>query len=96
LLSVTFTSGYNNSLAGFPDGHFTDYEKAVSRPFGWLCWGSTLFSLYFVCLGVPTTSLPGLRLRTAVFAYIAVIILPAVCVRWYYLYYLQLDSGYGG
>jgi len=40
------------SLAGFPDGAVTDYEKVVEGPFTILSLTSVVVSLYFFCLAI--------------------------------------------
>ena len=37
-------------LTGFPDGHLTDYDKAVDRPEHLLLWAQAGFGLLFVAL----------------------------------------------
>ncbi len=96
VLYVTAECDFDISLAGFPDGHVTAYEKAVAVPFKAFCWEAVLVSLYF--FWVTFSKATGIRRRLAIGIAVLVIgvVAPAYGVRYYYKDYLQLDTGTGG
>jgi hypothetical protein len=82
------------SLAGFPDGAVTDYEKVVEGPFTILSLASVVVSLYFFYLAIIAA-----RRRTFVNLFVAFILYLAVVPSTYYgiEYYLKnfTDINYG-
>jgi len=96
LLAITILCQSENGMAGFPDGHLTDYDKATSAPYHYLCIASLLFCLYFAGLAILKTRKAGLRLALGCVAYLLVIVLPAVALKYYFLHWLKLDNGIGG
>lgn len=81
LLSITLLCQSENGMAGFPDGHLTDYDKAASTPYHYLCMASLLFCLYFASLAVKKSRRTGLRLLLGCVTYLLVIVLPAVALK---------------
>ncbi|MEP6667660.1 MAG: hypothetical protein ABJF10_00820 [Chthoniobacter sp.] len=96
LLVITFVCQSENGMAGFPDGHLTDYDKAIATPYHYLCIASLLFCLYFAWLAIVKSRKTGLRLMLGFAVYLLVIVLPAVALKYYFLHWLQLDNGIGG
>jgi hypothetical protein len=85
-------------LTGFPDSHFTDYDKAVELPKRILMWAEFGFVPLFLLLCVPR-----IRLRAGVVGPIValaalalVVVVQLVGVPWYFGSHLGLDNGIGG
>ena len=85
-------------LTGFPDGHLTDYDKAVDRPEHLLLWAQAGFGLLFVALTlIPMSN----RTRTIAAVLAAVGLLGSAALHWigipwYFGTHLRLDNGIGG
>jgi hypothetical protein len=86
------------ALTGFPDSHFTDYDKAVELPKQILMWTEFGFVPLFLLLLVPRV-----RQRTGVVGPIVALIalglvvtIQLVGVPWYFGTHLGLDNGIGG
>jgi hypothetical protein len=86
------------ALTGFPDSHFTDYDKSVEVPKRILMWTEFGFVPLFLLL-----ALPRIRERArAVGPVVALIVLGLVVlvqlvgVPWYFGTHLGLDNGIGG
>jgi hypothetical protein len=47
---LAYTTSMEVTLAGFPDGHLTDYDKAVDAPLTILAWVAAGFILLFLIL----------------------------------------------
>ena len=97
-LGLAFTTSMDVSMAGFPDGHVTDYEKAVDAPLMILAWMAAGFSFLFLVLAFSPI---GARARTvgllvALIAFVLVGIVAQVGVPWYFGTHLGLDNGIGG
>jgi hypothetical protein len=76
------------SMYGFPDGHVTDYEKAVDAPLTILAWVEAGFGLLFLALAfTPIGTLIG---------FVLVAMVAQVGVPWYFGTHLGLDNGIGG
>ncbi len=86
------------ALTGFPDSHFTDYDKAVEVPKRTLMWAEFGFVPLLLLLALPRI---GTRKR-AVGPVVALIVLGLVVlvqlvgVPWYFGTHLGLDNGIGG
>jgi hypothetical protein len=85
-------------LTGFPDSHFTDYDKAVEVPKRVLMWVEFGFVPLFLLL-----CLPRVRVRTGVVGPVlglvalgVVVAVQLVGVPWYFGTHLGLDNGIGG
>src|SRR5277367_4996882 len=74
------------ALTGFPDSHFTDYDKAVEVPKRILMRVEFGFIPLFLLLAFPRI---GARAR-------AVVLVQLVGVPWYFGSHLGLDNGIGG
>ena len=97
-LGLAFTTSTDVSIAGFPDGHVTDYEKAVDAPLTILAWVAAGFGLLFLALAFSPI---GARARAAgllvaLIAFVLVAIVAQVGVPWYFGTHLGLDNGIGG
>jgi hypothetical protein len=86
------------ALTGFPDSHFTDYDKAVERPKSMLMWTEFVFVPVFLLLGVPRirARAHGVLPIVALVALGLVIAVQLLGVRWYFGTHLGLDNGIGG
>ncbi|WP_029112726.1 hypothetical protein [Mycobacterium sp. URHB0044] len=97
-LVLAFTTHMDVSMAGFPDGHLTDYDKAVSVPLRILVWVLAGFGVLFLVLVlVPIkarTRTVGLLIAVLAFAIVAMA--TTVGVPWYFGTHLNLDNGVGG
>jgi hypothetical protein len=85
-------------LTGFPDSHFTDYDKAVEVPKRILMWAEFSFVPLFLLLAVPRVRVRARAVGPAV-ALIALGLVVAVQlagVPWYFGTHLGLDNGIGG
>jgi hypothetical protein len=85
-------------LTGFPDSHFTDYDKAVELPKRILMWTEFGLVPVFLLLAVPRIYL---RTRAvgpvvALMALGLVVAVQLVGVPWYFGTHLGLDNGIGG
>src|SRR5258708_39803580 len=58
-LGLAFSTFMEVSVYGFPDGHVTDYEKAVDAPLTILAWVEAGFRLLFLALSFATVGPPG-------------------------------------
>jgi hypothetical protein len=47
---LAYATSMEVTLAGFPDGHLTDYDKAVDAPLTILAWVAAGFILLFLIL----------------------------------------------
>jgi hypothetical protein len=97
-LFISFRAGRDLYLTGFPDGHLTDYDKAVDTPKRILMWVEVGFIPLFLALAVFRI---GTRARAVGFlAALTVLTLVAVLqligVPWYFGNHLGLDNGIGG
>jgi hypothetical protein len=91
-------AAWDLALTGFPDSHFTDYDKAVEVPKRILMWAEVGFVPLFLLLTLPRI---GTRTRTvgtvvAVAALALVVVVQLLGVPWYFGTHLGLDNGIGG
>jgi hypothetical protein len=97
-LGLAFSTLMEGSMYGFPDGHITDYEKAVDLPLTILAWVEAGFGLLFLALALTRI---GTRARTAgvlaaMIAFVLVATIARLGVPWYFGTHLGLDNGIGG
>ncbi|SPM29977.1 hypothetical protein [Mycobacterium terramassiliense] len=95
LVSVASADLY---LTGFPDSHFTDYDKAADTPKRILIWVEVAFVLAFLTLAFAPI---GTRARAigslaAVVALALVALVQWIGIPWYFITHLGLDNGIGG
>jgi hypothetical protein len=85
-------------LTGFPDSHFTDYDKAVEVPKRILMWAEFGFVPLFLILAFSAigTRARGVGLLAALTALVLVVVVQLVGVPWYFGSHLGLDNGIGG
>jgi hypothetical protein len=97
-LFISYLAAGDLYLAGFPDGHLTDYDKAVEAPKRILMWVEfgfvpLLLVLAFLRIGIPVR---GIGLHAALIVLNLVALLQLVGLPWYFGSHLGLDNGVGG
>jgi hypothetical protein len=97
-LWLTLLAGWDLSLTGFPDGHLTDYDKAVDTPKRILMWVEFGFAPLFVVLALSPicTRARAVGLLAALTALVLVVVVQMVGLPWYFITHLGLDNGIGG
>jgi hypothetical protein len=97
-LWLTLLAGWDLSLTGFPDGHLTDYDKAVDTPKRILMWVEFGFDPLFVVLAVSPigTRVRAVGLLAGLTALVLVVVVQLVGLPWYFVSHLGLDNGIGG
>ena len=97
-LWLTLQAGWDLYLTGFPDGHLTDYDKAVDAPKQILKWVEFGFVPLLLVLAFSPigTRKRAVGLLAALTVLVLVAILQLVCVPWYFGSHLGLDNGIGG
>ena len=85
-------------MYGFPDGHITDYERAVDAPLTILAWVEAGFGVLFLALAFSPigTRVRVVGLFVAVIAFVLVAMVAKVGVPWFFGTHLGLDNGIGG
>jgi hypothetical protein len=97
-LGLVYFASMDLYLTGFPDSHFTAYDKAADAPKRILVgveWGFVLLFLVLAVLPVST------RARTvgsavALVALVLVAMVQWIGIPWYFITHLGLDNGVGG
>jgi len=97
-LGLAFSTLMEVSMYGFPDGHVTDYEKAVDAPLTILAWVAAAFGLLFLALAFTPigTRARAVGLLVAPIAFVPVAMVAQVGDPWYFGTHLGLDNGIGG
>jgi hypothetical protein len=97
-LGLHVLASWDLYLTGFPDGHLTDYDKAVEAPKRILMWVELGFVPLFLVLAFSPigTRARGIGLLAALTALILVVVVQLVGVPWYFGTRLGLDNGIGG
>jgi hypothetical protein len=97
-LGLAFSTFTEVSMYGFPDGHVTDYEKAVDAPLTILAWVEAGFGFLFLALTFTPigTRARAVGLLVALIAFFLVAMVALGGVPWYFGTHLGLDNGIGG
>ena len=97
-LWFVFQAAGDFCLIGFPDSHFTDYDKAVEVPKRILMWVEFGFVPLFLVLAFSPIGTPkrAVGLLAALIVLVLVVVVQLVCVPWYFGSHLGLDNGIGG
>jgi hypothetical protein len=97
-LGLTLLAVWDLYLTGFPDGHLTDYDKAVDMPKRILMWVEIGFvPLFLVLAFCPiSTRARATGLLAALTALAVVVLVQLVGLPWYFITHLGLDNGIGG
>jgi hypothetical protein len=97
-LWLAFLTSSAVMMAGFPDGHLTDYDKAADAPLQAFGYTEAGFGLAFLALAFspvkPRWRAVGLLACLIAFALVAAA--AHVGVPWYFGTHLGLDNGIGG
>ena len=81
---------------GFPDGHVTDYEKAIGTPLTILAGVEAGFGVLFAALAFSPSRVRGVGLLAALIGFVIVVLAAEIGVPWYFGTHLGLDNGIGG
>jgi len=97
-LFLSYLAAGDLYLTGFPDGHLTDYDKAVDAPKHILMWVELGFVAVFLVLGFVRLSARAraVGLLAALTVFVLVVVVHLVGVPWYFGNHLGLDNGIGG
>jgi hypothetical protein len=97
-LGLTLLVAGDLYLTGFPDSHYTDYDKAVEVPKRILMWTEFGFVPLFLLLALPRIR-ERVHVAGPVVALIVlglVVLVQLIGVPWYFGTHLGLDNGIGG
>lgn len=91
-------ASWDLALTGFPDSHFTDYDKAVEVPKRILMWAEFGFVPLFLLLALPRIRERARAVGPVVALIVLglIVVLQLVGVPWYFGTHLGLDNGIGG
>lgn len=97
-LGLHVLASWDLYLTGFPDGHLTDYDKAVDAPKRILMWAELGFVPLFLVLAFSPigTRARGIGFLAAMSAFGLVALVQLLGVPWYFGTHLGLDNGIGG
>jgi hypothetical protein len=97
-LWLAFMTFNQVTLAGFPDGHLTDYDKAADGPLGVFSYVEAGFGLLFLVLAFSPIRARwrAVGLLGCLIALVLVAVVVEVGVPWYFGTHLGLDNGIGG
>lgn len=97
-LWLAWMASWDLYLTGFPDSHFTDYDKAAAAPKRILMWVEWGFVVLFPVLAFVriSTRARAAALLVAVIALVLVAAVQLVGIPWYFIAHLGLDNGIGG
>jgi uncharacterized membrane protein required for colicin V production len=97
-LFISYRAAGDLYLTGFPDGHLTDYDKAVDTPKRILMWVEVGFVPLFLALAFYRigTWARGVGFLVALTVFVLIVTVQLVCVPWYFGSHLGLDNGIGG
>jgi peptidoglycan/LPS O-acetylase OafA/YrhL len=90
---------YNEvALAGFPDGHVTDYDKAADGPLGVFSYLAAGLGLLFLALAFwPIKARRrAIGLLVCLIGLVLIAVVVQLGVPWYFGTHLGLDNGIGG
>jgi hypothetical protein len=97
-LWLAVQASWDLALTGFPDSHFTDYDKAVEVPKRSLMWAEFGFVPLFLVLAFSpiSTRKRAVGLLVALIVLGLVVLVQLLGVPWYFGTHLGLDNGIGG
>ncbi len=97
-LWLASTTYLDTSMAGYPDGHLTDYDTAVATPLHIVTWLAAGFAVLFGYLAFSPirtrAHTVGLLLALVVFGLITTV--AVLGIPWFFGTRLGLDTGIGG
>ena len=97
-LLLAWVTAMEVDLAGFPDGHVTDYDVAAHTPLQVLSYVEAGFALFFLTLAVAPITIRrrAMGLLVCLNAFVLVALGAGFGVPWYFITHLGLDNGIGG
>ncbi len=97
-LLLAWVTAMEVDLAGFPDGHVTDYDQAAGSPLRVLSYVEAGFGLLFLALAVWPIKIRrrAVGLLVCLIAFVLVALVAEFGVPWYFITRLGLDNGIGG
>ena len=97
-LWLAVTTYMDVSMAGFPDGHVTEFGKAVDGPLWAVTWLSLGLAVLFVALAFSPirARLRAVGLVVVLAAFVLVALVAEVGIPWYFGTHLGLDNAIGG
>jgi hypothetical protein len=97
-LFISYRAAGDLYLTGFPDGHLTDYDKAVDTPKRILMWVEVGFVPLFLALAFSRIGARarGVGFLVALTVFVLIVAVQLVGVPWYFGSHLGLDNGIGG
>lgn len=87
---------YEVSNFGFPDGHVTEFQKAVATPLTTLSWALASISLLLIFTSFSRSKASSIGVPFLFTALVVVFFTTLFVVPWYFGSYLGLDNGMGG
>ncbi len=97
-LWLAFLTSSGVALAGFPEGHVTDYEQAADPPLQIFGYVEAAFGLLFLLLAFwPIKARRrAVGVLACLVAFVLVAVVAQVGIPWYFGTHLRLDNGIGG
>jgi hypothetical protein len=97
-LGLAYWTHVGVTMIGFPDGHVTDYGKAIHAPLELLAWAEAGLGLLFLALAVAPIChrIRAVGLLAIVVALVGAASIVQLGVPWYFGTHLGLDNGIGG
>jgi hypothetical protein len=97
-LGLAILAGWDLYLTGFPDSHFTDYDKAVELPKRIVMWVEFGFVPLFLVLAFSPIGARSraVGLLAALITLGLVVAVQLVGLPWYFITHVGLDNGIGG
>lgn len=81
-------------MPGFPDGHKTEFDRAMHVPLTIFNWITIIFSIFFVYISIRSVTKVKQKFAIAFLLHLFLCFL-LYCIRYYYKYYLNLNYGQG-
>lgn len=83
ILLFVFLVFYEMSMAGFPDGHITEYDRAMQVPLTIFNWISIAFSIFFIYISIRSVAKVKQKFVIAFLLHLILCVL-LYCIRYYY------------
>ena len=95
ILTLLFAAVLYYEMTGFPDGHLTEYDRAMHIPLTIFNWTNIVFCGYFSYISIGSTEKIKQKFTKAFIFHLLLCTL-LYCLHYYYKNYLHLESGQGG
>jgi hypothetical protein len=98
IIFICYITYFELKMAGFPDGHLTDYSRASRLPLticNWLNMGFLIFFIYFY-FKVQHFSRPRRKLIFLIVLYCLFLLFTALAIPYYLQVIRGLENGQGG